>query len=373
MKSFSIRPYTTRVARLLLSAGLCLGPATAALAQSRVSTSAAPFLTLGTGARGTALGHAYTALVAGADALFWNPAGAARAYDPHNRSSVFFSHTQWLVDTDYNAFAMTIPITSSGALGISLAQMDYGRMNVTTVDLPGGTGETYGASDLVVGVSYAQPLTNTFYIGGTIKYVRQNIYDMDAGAAAFDIGFVLESEYFNGMRLGASIMNFGGQMQMRGVNARKFIDIGGAIFEDDDVLPGDSPFGLEDLGLLRTAGENRESEGQDEEREMQDRDTSVQAHRSCGAADRGVPRARHRLLLLQRRQRLDGLEHRDDLRMLLLRHLAGDEDAEVPDVLVDRGDGGEPEVLGDLLEARRVPVLGEEPPQVLVDLFLAPG
>lgn len=220
--SFTRLPFPTRT---VLAALLLFCPAVAAQAQSRVSTSAAPFLTLGTGARGTALGHAYTALVAGADALFWNPAGAARTYDPGNRSSVFFSHAEWLVDTDYNAFALTIPVTSSGLLGLSLAQLDYGRMAVTTVDLPDGTGETFGASDLVVGMSYAQPLTNTFYIGGTLKYVRQSIYDMKAGAVAFDIGFVLESAYFNGMRLGASIMNFGGQMQMTGVNARKFIDI----------------------------------------------------------------------------------------------------------------------------------------------------
>ena len=37
-----------------------------------------------------------------------------------------------------------------------------------------------------------------------------------------------------------------------------------------------------------------------------------------------------------RRQRLDRLQHRDDLRVLLLRDLAGDEDAEVADVLVHR-------------------------------------
>ncbi len=38
------------------------------------------------------------------------------------------------------------------------------------------------------------------------------------------------------------------------------------------------------------------------------------------------------------RQRLDRLQHLDDLRVLLLRHLAGHEDAEVPDVLVQKSD-----------------------------------
>ena len=230
------------VARLLFAlAVLALtvpeGLAPAALAQSRVSTSAASFLTIGTGARGSALGQAYTALAMGADALYWNPAGAARAYDPRAEGSVFFTHTQWLVDTDYNAFGLVVPVTSAGVFGLSIAQMNYGRMDVTTVDLPDGTGETFGATDLVVGLSYAQPLTNTFYIGGTLKYVRQNIYDMTAGAMAFDIGFVLESDYFNGMRLGASIMNFGGRMQMNGVNARIFTDIDQTSSGSNDALP----------------------------------------------------------------------------------------------------------------------------------------
>lgn len=209
-----------------------------AAAQSRVSTSAAAFLTLGTGARGQSLGHAYTAVVMGADALYWNPAGAARSIDG-NLGSIFFSHTNWLLDTDYNAFGLVIPITGSGVLGLSLAQLDYGRMDVRTVEIPDGTGETFGASDFVAGLSYAQPLTNTFYIGGTAKFVRQSIYDMSASTMAFDIGFVLESEYFNGMRLAASIMNFGGLMEMDGVNSRVFVDVDQAHEGSNDSVPAE--------------------------------------------------------------------------------------------------------------------------------------
>ena len=50
-----------------------------ALGQSRAGTTAATFLTIGTGARGSSLGHAYTAIASGPDALFWNPGGASRA------------------------------------------------------------------------------------------------------------------------------------------------------------------------------------------------------------------------------------------------------------------------------------------------------
>ncbi len=212
------------VAYILLLAGSFLLTCEAR-AQSRVGTTAAPFLVLGTGARGSALGHAYTAVATGADALFWNPAGAARLYDEEHRGAVFFTHMRWLAEINYNAFGVVVPTFGTGAAGLSLAQMDYGRMEVRTVELPEGTGETFGATDLVIGLSYAQPLTNTFYIGGTVKYVRQQIYDMAAHTVALDLGFILETQYLNGLRLAASIMNFGGEMQMRGVNTRVFVDI----------------------------------------------------------------------------------------------------------------------------------------------------
>lgn len=221
---------------LVLVVALALGSGNAN-AQSRVSTTAAQFLTLGTGAQGTAVGHAYTALATGADALYWNPAGTARLGMNRNRGSIFFSHAQWLIETDYNAFGLVVPVTATGALGFQIAQLDYGRMDVRTVALPGGTGETFGATDLVMGLTYAQPLTNTFYIGGTTKYIRQSIYDMTASAFAFDVGFILESDYFNGMRLAASIMNFGGKMQMDGVNSRIFVDIDPSHSGSNNSLP----------------------------------------------------------------------------------------------------------------------------------------
>jgi hypothetical protein len=226
-----------------------LGQPTQVVAQSRVGTTAAPFLILGTGARGSALGHAYTAVATGGDALFWNPAGAARLLDEERRGAVFFTHTRWLADINYNAVGIVVPAFAAGAVGLSLGQVDYGRMEVRTVDLPNGTGETFGASDLVVGLSYAQPLTNTFYIGGTVKYVRQQIYDMAAHAIALDIGFVLETQYLNGLRLAASIMNFGSEMQMRGVNTRVFVDLDPTHSGSNNALPAQLETASWDLPL----------------------------------------------------------------------------------------------------------------------------
>ena len=196
-----------------------------ASAQSRVGTTSAPFLTLGTGARGQALGHAYTTLATGGDALFWNPAGAAKPYAGTHRGGVFLTHYEWVADINYNAAGVVVPINQSGVIGLSVAAVDYGDMEVRTVALPNGTGETFSSTDLSLGLTYAQPLTQDFYFGGTVKYVRQQIRDMAASAVAFDFGFLLSTRYLGGMQIAASIQNFGGKMQMQGINGQVFVDI----------------------------------------------------------------------------------------------------------------------------------------------------
>lgn len=193
-------------------------------AQDRVGTTAAPFLTLGAGARGQSLGHAYVASATGGDALFWNPAGAARQ-DARVNGNMFLTQHEWVADIRYNAAGVTIPAGSGGGvLGLSIASVSYGRDKVRTERQPEGTGDTFGASDFSFGVSYARPLTEAFYFGGTAKVVRQTIWDMSATGVAADFGISLDTG-FNGVVIAASIQNFGSKMQMGGINARRTIDV----------------------------------------------------------------------------------------------------------------------------------------------------
>ncbi len=194
-------------------------------AQSRVGTTASTFLTVGAGARGQALGNAYTTIATGADALFWNPGGAARATRTGMRGSVMFSNHNWIAGIDYSAFGAVIPVSGSGVVGLSIQAVDYGRMKVRTVSAPEGTGETFGANDLSIGLTYSMPLTPSFYFGGTTKYIRQSIRDMTAQTVGFDFGFVLVTQYLNGAQIAASIRNFGGKMQMGGINSEVNIDL----------------------------------------------------------------------------------------------------------------------------------------------------
>lgn len=210
---------TTIIALFLLANSIAL------IAQSRAGSTAAPFLTVGFGAAGSSLGHAYTASTTGAESMFWNPAGIVRQDGIAGNSSMFLSYFDWFADISMYSSGLVLPLGNSSAFGINIGYVDYGRMEVTTETLPDGAGITFGSYDMVLGLTYAKKLTQNFHFGGTAKLVRQSIWDMSAQTIAVDLGFILETEYLNGMLLGASISNFGGKMHMTGINSDLFADV----------------------------------------------------------------------------------------------------------------------------------------------------
>lgn len=195
--------------------------------ESRVATTAAPFLTMGVGAKGAALGHANTVYVSGAEALFWNPAGISVQNEGNSYASSFISISEYFVDVNIYGTGIVIPVGKKNgqSIGIGLNYIDYGRMDVRTVEMQEGTGATFGAHDLSLGLTYAQNLTESFHFGTSVKFVQQKIYDMVAEAVAIDMGFLLKTDYLNGLTIGASITNFGRDMTMQGINTEAYVDL----------------------------------------------------------------------------------------------------------------------------------------------------
>ncbi|MFN1834201.1 PorV/PorQ family protein [Balneola sp. MJW-20] len=194
-------------------------------AQSRAGTTAAPFLTMGVGAKGQSLGNANSIMSTGAEGLFWNPATISIDRGYGSGISAMFNVHELFVGVEAYATGLVLPIGKGKSIGLGANLVNYGRQDVRTVSEPQGTGATFGAYDLSIGVSYAQNLAENFYFGVTTKFVQQKIFDMTAETFAFDFGFVLLTDYLNGASLGATISNFGGTMQMNGINTRYVIDI----------------------------------------------------------------------------------------------------------------------------------------------------
>jgi hypothetical protein len=186
----------------------------------KVGTSAAAFLRIPVGSRGAAMGSAFVSIADDATAMFWNPGGLARITGP----SLYVDHSPYLPGLDFNYFALALPFENIGTLGVNVTALNTEEMLVTTPDQPMGTGETFTATSIAVGLAYAKNLTDRFSIGANFKYVTESIFNSRATGFAFDIG-TLYTTPFDGIRLGFSISNFGTDMRIDGEDLNIRVDI----------------------------------------------------------------------------------------------------------------------------------------------------
>lgn len=178
---------------------------------SKRGTTAAPFLTIGQGARSIAMGSAFVGVSNDVSSIYWNPAGLTKA----EGVQIMFDHTQWIADVKYNFLAASYNLGDLGTVGVSFLSSNIGEMKVTTVEQPNGTGETFSATDMAISLAYAIQLTDRFSIGFNPKFIYQGIWKMSATAFALDLG-VQYITPFDDAILAMSISNFGTKMQLLG-------------------------------------------------------------------------------------------------------------------------------------------------------------
>jgi len=227
MNCGSARDVPSRVRRacrwcaLALVVGLASpGEAQFQLGISKVAMVAAPFLEIGVGARAVGMGGAFVATANDATALYWNPGGLAQL----SRPEVVFVHADWIADTRLDFAGVILPLGRWGTLGASVTSLSMDDMRVTTVEMPGGTGEYFTAGDLALGLSYGFSVTDRFSFGFTAKYVYEHIWKESAWAVALDLGTLFVTD-FHGLRIGASLTNFGTDMRLMGKDLLVYHDI----------------------------------------------------------------------------------------------------------------------------------------------------
>ncbi|MCD6441216.1 MAG: PorV/PorQ family protein [Candidatus Marinimicrobia bacterium] len=196
-------------------------------AQSRVGTTASNFLELGFDPKGIAMGDACVSAVNDLSAIYWNPAGLALM----KGNEVFFSYQPWLVGTQTYIASAGFVVPPLGTFAASILGMNYGEMEVTTLDLQEGTGESFSPTDMAVNFSYGRVLTSWFGFGATIKYIHSSIFHTSASAVAADFGVIINTGFFSpadkedGLKVGMSISNYGSPMRYRGLDLMRSVDI----------------------------------------------------------------------------------------------------------------------------------------------------
>lgn len=209
---WSVKVRRTIVAFGLLFLMLPLRPSgSKAQEVTKVGTTAAKFLSIQVGPRALGMGGAYVSIATDATAMYWNPSGIARLQG----RQLYVSHSEWLADINFDYLALVLPLGNLGAAGLNLTAMTMPDMDITDELNPEGTGLSFSASSFAVGLSYARNLTDRFSIGANVKYIVENIWNSQAQGMAVDIGTLFDTP-LKGLRLGASISNFGTKMRIQG-------------------------------------------------------------------------------------------------------------------------------------------------------------
>ncbi len=179
---------------------------------SKVGTTAAQFLKIGAGARAIAMGGAFTGTEGDLHSIYWNPAGLSRMA---TFGAATFNHAEWLADISYDFAALALNLGSFGTVGASLVIFGTPEEDVRTIEFPEGDGRKWDATSLAIGLAYAKNLTDRFSIGFSAKLISERIWNETATGIAIDVGTLYRTP-FRGMRLGATISNFGTKMRLGG-------------------------------------------------------------------------------------------------------------------------------------------------------------
>jgi len=204
---------------ILIITGSCFSQLDNTESISKTGTTSAQFLKIGADARGASMGNAFTAMAGGISSMYWNPAGMTSI----RKIEAMFLSSDWIAGITYNYAAFGINLGNTGVIGISMTSLSTPEDLVRTVEKPNGTGENFDANDLAINLSYARRLTNKFSLGGNIKYIRQSIWHASASSVAADLGALFITP-FKDIRLGASLSNYGSDMQMSGRNQKFSVD-----------------------------------------------------------------------------------------------------------------------------------------------------
>ncbi|MFQ5631300.1 MAG: PorV/PorQ family protein [bacterium] len=170
---------------------------------SRTGTAAAQFLQIGVSAHGAGMGETYVAHVSDASAAYYNPGVLALI----GKKQALFSHTNLPAGLAHFYGSYAQPLGSVGAIALSFTILTTGDIPVT-VAFQGPTGESFSVSQMAIGLSYSRSLTNRFAVGGTVKYIAEDLAGFESRTVAFDVGTIYQTG-FRHTKIGMSIANFG--------------------------------------------------------------------------------------------------------------------------------------------------------------------
>ncbi len=207
--------------------------ASVAGAQTKTGTTFGAFTLIEPDARLAAMGNAGSAAGEGLAGAFHNPGAVAglekRAFE--------FVHVDWLADIRYDWIGYAHPAGGLGTLYGTFTSLNSGDMPVRTVTQPLGTGERFSVSNLAVGLGLAHKFSLRFSAAAQVNYLQETIFHTSAGTVTFSAGTLYRMSS-DGLRIGASLSNFGTRASFSGSDLAILYDNVSGQNGDNGTLPG---------------------------------------------------------------------------------------------------------------------------------------
>jgi len=126
-----------------------------------------------------------------------------------------FSTMTYIGDIKVSAGSVAATFGSLGVIGLSIKNLDFGDIPVTTVeDSENRTGATFSPTYMVIGLTYSRLITDATSVGATIKLINESIPRASSSGIAFDLGLQYSGLFeVAGLNLGVTVKNIGPEMK----------------------------------------------------------------------------------------------------------------------------------------------------------------
>lgn len=150
----------------------------------------------------------------GLESIYNNVAGLA--FTP--QTEIIFSYTDYLKGADIKImnFGIAQRVGESGVLALSVMSMNFGDIDITTIDLPeGGIGQ-FSPRYMNINIAYSKAFSNSIYGGINVKIINEAISNATAQGVAFDIGIQYVTGEKENVKFGISLRNVGTKLKFDG-------------------------------------------------------------------------------------------------------------------------------------------------------------
>ncbi len=150
----------------------------------------------------------------GLESIFNNVAGLAFT----SKTELIFANTTWMKGADINlmSFGLSQRVGDAGVIGLSIMSMNFGEIDIRTVDQPAGGIGKFSPRYMNISLAYAKAFSNAIYGGINFKIITESIADANAQGMAIDAGIQYVTGDLENIKFGISLRNVGPKMGFEG-------------------------------------------------------------------------------------------------------------------------------------------------------------